>query len=41
VPTPARTRIARAWSLLRGSAARRGWTDLADSRRVQWHGNWD
>jgi len=41
VPTPARARLARAWSALRGSVARRGWTDAPESRRVQWHGNWD
>jgi uncharacterized protein YhdP len=41
VPTPARARLARAWSALRGSVARRGWTEPADSRRVQWHGTWD
>jgi hypothetical protein len=41
VPTPARARLARAWSVLRGSAARRGWTEAPESRRVQWHGYWD
>jgi hypothetical protein len=41
VPTPARARLARAWSALRGSAARRGWTEAPVSRRVQWHGYWD
>jgi hypothetical protein len=41
VPTPARARIARAWTVLRGSAARRGWAEPADSRRVQWHGTWE
>jgi hypothetical protein len=40
VPTPARARLARAWSVLRGSAARRGWTEAPESRRVQWHGYW-
>jgi hypothetical protein len=40
VPTPARARLARAWSVLRGSAARRGWTEPPDARRVQWHGYW-
>jgi hypothetical protein len=41
VPTPARARLARAWSVLRGSAASRGWTEAPESRRVQWHGYWD
>jgi len=41
VPTPARARLARAWTVLRGSAARRGWAEPADSRRVQWHGTWE
>ena len=41
VPTPARAGLARAWSVLRGSAARRGWTEAPESRRVQWHGYWD
>ncbi|HEV7610076.1 MAG TPA: DUF3971 domain-containing protein [Steroidobacteraceae bacterium] len=41
VPTPARARLARAWTVLRGSAARRGWTEVPAARRVQWHGNWD
>jgi hypothetical protein len=41
VPTPARARLARTWSMLRGSAARRGWTEAPESRRVQWHGYWD
>ena len=41
VPTPARARIARAWTVLRGTAARRGWAEPADSHRVQWHGTWD
>lgn len=40
VPTPARARLARAWSVLRGSAARRGWTEAPESRRIQWHGYW-
>jgi hypothetical protein len=40
VPTPARARLAHAWSVLRGSAARRGWTEAPESRRVQWHGYW-
>jgi hypothetical protein len=41
VPTPARARLARAWNALRGSAARRGWTEAPESRRVQWHGYWE
>jgi hypothetical protein len=41
VPTPARARLARAWTVLRGSAARRGWTEATPARRVQWHGSWD
>jgi len=42
VPTPARARLARAWNALRGSAARRGWTEAPpEARRVQWHGYWD
>jgi hypothetical protein len=41
VPTPARVRLSRAWSSLRGSAARRGWTEAAPAKRVQWHGTWD
>jgi hypothetical protein len=41
VPTPARARLSRAWSLLRGSVARRGWTEPPETRRVQWHGYWD
>lgn len=41
VPSPARARLARAWSAVRGSAARRGWTDPPEARRVQWHGTWD
>ena len=41
VPTPARARLARAWTVLRGSAARRGWTEAPEARRVQWHGTWD
>ena len=41
VPSPARAGFARAWSALRGSAARRGWTEEAiPPRHVQWHGNW-
>ena len=31
VPTPARARLARAWTALRGSAARRGWAEAARS----------
>jgi len=41
VPSPARARVARAWTALRGSAARRGWTEAPEARRVQWHGTWD
>jgi hypothetical protein len=41
VPTPARARVARAWTALRGSVARRGWTEEPEARRVQWHGTWD
>ena len=41
MPTPARARLARALTALRGSAARRGWAEAPDSRRVQWHGTWD
>jgi uncharacterized protein YhdP len=41
MPTPARARIARAWTALRGSAARQGWAETQPSRRVQWHGSWD
>jgi hypothetical protein len=41
MPSPARAGFARAWSALRGSAASRGWTEVAPPRRVQWHGTWD
>jgi hypothetical protein len=41
VPSPARAGLARAWSVLRGTADRRAWTDGAPARRVQWHGTWD
>jgi hypothetical protein len=41
VPSPARARVARAWTTLRGSAARRGWAEEPEARRVQWHGTWD
>jgi hypothetical protein len=41
VPTPARARVARAWTALRGSVAKRGWAEEPESRRVQWHGTWD
>jgi len=41
VPSPARAGLARAWSAVRGSVARRGWTEAPETRRVQWHGNWD
>ncbi|HEU5136408.1 MAG TPA: hypothetical protein VFU13_14760 [Steroidobacteraceae bacterium] len=40
VPTPARARVARAWTALRGSAARRGWAEEPEARRVQWHGTY-
>jgi hypothetical protein len=40
VPSPAGAGFARAWSALRGSAARRGWTEAPPARRVQWHGTW-
>jgi uncharacterized protein YhdP len=40
VPTPARARLARALTALRGSAARQGWTEATPARRVQWHGSW-
>lgn len=41
VPTPARVRLSRAWSSLRGSVAKRGWAETPPARRVQWHGSWD
>jgi len=41
VPSTARARLARAWNAVRGSAAKRGWTEAPDTRRVQWHGTWD
>ena len=41
VPSPARARLARAWNAVRGSVARRGWTEAPETRRVQWHGTWD
>ncbi|HTU65667.1 MAG TPA: hypothetical protein VMF52_06945 [Steroidobacteraceae bacterium] len=41
VPTPARARLARAWNALRGSAARRGWAEAPETKRVQLHGYWD
>jgi Protein of unknown function len=41
VPSPARARLARAWNNLRGSVARRGWTEAPETRRVQWHGSWE
>jgi uncharacterized protein YhdP len=41
VPTPARARLARVWNAVRGSAAKRGWAEPPESRRVQWHGYWD
>jgi uncharacterized protein YhdP len=41
MPTPARARFARMLSALRGSVARRGWTEAPESKRVQWHGSWE
>ncbi len=41
MPTPARARLSRAWSLFRGSVARQGWAEPPETRRVQWHGFWD
>jgi uncharacterized protein YhdP len=41
VPSQARARVARAWTALRGSVARRGWTEVPEAKRVQWHGTWD
>jgi hypothetical protein len=40
MPTSARTRLASAWATLRGSAARRGWAEAPEARRMQWHGTW-
>jgi hypothetical protein len=40
MPSPARARLARAWNSMRGSVARRGWTEPPEARRVQWHGTW-
>jgi hypothetical protein len=40
VPTPARARLSRAWNTLRGTAARQGWAEAPETRRVQWHGYW-
>jgi hypothetical protein len=40
MPTPARARLARAWSALRGSAVKRGWPEATPARRMQWHGSW-
>jgi hypothetical protein len=40
MPTSARARLARAWATLRGSAARRGWAEAPEARRMQWHGSW-
>lgn len=34
MPSPARARLARAWSAMRGA-------EPAETRRVQWHGSWD
>jgi hypothetical protein len=41
VPTPARAKLTRVWNTLRGTVARRGWTDAPESKRVQWRGFWD
>jgi hypothetical protein len=43
VPSTARARFARAWNVVRGSAARHGLAATAnpETRRVQWHGSWD
>jgi hypothetical protein len=41
VPSTARAPLTRAWSALRGSVARRGWTAAPETKRVQWHGTWD
>jgi hypothetical protein len=41
VPTPARVGLSRAWTVLRGSVARKGWAETEPARRVQWHGSWD
>jgi hypothetical protein len=41
VPTPARARLARAWTALRGSLANGDWASTEPGRRVQWHGTWD
>lgn len=41
VPTPSRARLARMWNAVRGSAAKRGWAEPPESRRIQWHGYWD
>jgi hypothetical protein len=41
VPSTARARLARALNAVRGSAAKRGWTEAPATRRVQWHGSWD
>jgi hypothetical protein len=40
VPSPARARFARAWNAVRGSVARRGWTEAPATRHVQWQGTW-
>jgi hypothetical protein len=40
VPTPARARVARAWTALRGSVANGSWASAEPARRVQWHGSW-
>jgi hypothetical protein len=41
VPSTARAPLTRAWNAVRGSVARRGWTEAPVTRRVQWHGTWD
>ena len=41
VPAPARAPLTRAWNALRGSAARRAFPSVPETRRVQWHGSWE
>jgi hypothetical protein len=41
VPRPAAAKLARLWTTLRGSAAKRGWTEAPAARRVEWRGNWE
>lgn len=41
VPSTARAPLARAWNAVRGSVARRGWTEAPVTRRIQWHGSWE